>query len=103
MSREITKEEFKQQFLEKLNSTANYWLELNDKSLKEIVDGIIFSVLVAFDGGTELPAMDIVVRPHPEDKQYCIDNDENYYKDEMALDDGDLHEKWAMEYMRTRK
>lgn len=105
MAKEITLKEARKKFLEALEADAEYWMSLarEGKSMKEIVRGVIFSILVIFDGEHgHLPSMDVVVRPHPSDKEYHIDEDTDYYKDGMVLNDvveDYLHHEWA-NYMK---
>ena len=94
MSRVKTKEEVRKKFIQYLKNIGNYWLNLEGKTTKEKMEGFLFSIYNIFDGTScDMPAFDIIVRPHPDDKQYDIDNGENYYKDGMCInDDVLLHE-----------
>jgi hypothetical protein len=96
MSRSFTKGEVRQKFLDCIKDTGRYWLRVqkeNKYDTKRTIEGFLFSIYVLFDGGGDMPAFDIVVRPHSDDKQYCIDNDKNYYEDGMCInDDCCLHE-----------
>ena len=93
-SRAITKEEAREVFLSHVQSISKYWAGLPDQTDQERCDGVAFSILCIFDGVSGgLPAFDAVIRPHPEDKQYNTDIDENYYENGMAInDDVHLHE-----------
>lgn len=92
MSRELTPEEVRNQFLEHVRNVVDYWASLDNQTAKERCEGVAFSMLNIFDGSTSLPAFDIVVKPHPDDKQYCIDNDEDYMPDGVVINDCTLHE-----------
>lgn len=96
MSEVITKEEARDLFLEQVRVIAHYWIT-NERaeSSKEKVEGAIFSVMNIFDGtcGGFPAAIDLVLRPHSDDKKYCIDNDENWIEDgQLINDDCHLHE-----------
>lgn len=95
MSRAITKEEARETFLEQIKTIVDYWSELEQpKSVKDRCDGVAFSILAMIDGcSVGIPALDISISPHPDDKQYHIDNGENWYEDGMVInDDCLLHE-----------
>ena len=93
--RAYTKEEVRDMFMDKVRSTAQYWATIPEGgTIQERCEGTAFSILNIFDGTTmDLPGFDIVARPHPEDKQYCIDEGENYFEDGTVInDDCMLHE-----------
>ena len=39
-----------EQFIRQLKDIKNYWLSLPDKTVEEVVDGTLFSLLVMIDG-----------------------------------------------------
>jgi hypothetical protein len=43
----MTKQE---QFINQIKDIKNYWLSLPDKTTEEVVDGVLFSLLVMIDG-----------------------------------------------------
>lgn len=94
MSREYTKEEVRKMVLEHMRNVARYWAGANvpaDRSLLERCEGVAFSILNIFDGTSSgLPAFDLVVRPHPDDKQFHINEGENWMPDGIAIND-DCH------------
>jgi hypothetical protein len=92
-----TKKEVRDKFLYYIKSLEKYWLELPNKTVEERLNGLIFSILVTFDGESiEFPAMDIVLSPHPSDKQYHIDRGDKWYSNKIAFnDDVCLHEEWV--------
>lgn len=95
MSKPINKEQAREAFLEHVRSVARYWADPNVscETVLERCEGVAFSILVLLDGGARLPAHDVVVRPHPEDKAYHIENDDDYYVDGIVInDDCQLHE-----------
>lgn len=92
MSREKTEQEVREEFLSQIRVTARYWARLKGKTDMEKCEGVAFSILSIIDGSSCLPAFDLLVAPHESDKQYHIDNDEDYYKDKMLINDCMLHE-----------
>jgi hypothetical protein len=96
--RAFTKEELRKGFLDHLRIMARYWAASNHPMTKhELCESVIFSVLCAIDGvaGNVPFSLDLVARPHPDDKQSCIEDGENWVKDGMVInDDGYLHDEW---------
>ena len=93
--RAYTPEEVREEFLATLRQLAFYWSQQSEHTAREMCDGVIFSVLNIFDGtAMGLPAMDIVLRPHPDDANFLENDGENWYEDGMAINDFDglLHE-----------
>ena len=39
-----------EQFINQINDIKNYWLSLPNKTTEEVVDGVLFSLLVMIDG-----------------------------------------------------
>lgn len=101
MSREFTKEEVRAEFLRNAKNIANYWATLEGKTAEERCQGTLFSMLVMLDGGNgNSPGFAVLPAPHESDKQYYIDNKQNYYSevpaDAVKLDiAGTLHEEYA--------
>jgi len=82
-------------FLDQLRATKEYWLKAPRQTESERMDGLIFSILVMFDGGTMgMPAMDIRLAPHPDDKAYKISEGEQWFKPGQLINDCQLHEQW---------
>ncbi len=91
-----TESEVREEFIEYAKTIARYWSTMENKTDVEKCEGVVFSILNIFDGSTmSLPAMDIVLRPHEEDKQYCIENGEDWYEDGMVINDCMLHEMFV--------
>lgn len=68
-------------FLDECIGIADYWLNIADcKTDKEKVEGAIFSIMNIFDGtsGGFQCAVDLVLRPHPDDKKFHVDEGENW-------------------------
>lgn len=78
--REYTEEEIREQFLENIRAYVRYWDKLPDKSTKERLEGLAFSILAVIDGSTaELPAFVLAPFPHEEDKEFRRNRGENWY------------------------
>jgi len=98
MPREYTEEEVRNQFLSHIRVMTHYWENnVGQKTTKERLEGLAFSILVLIDGGTNLPSFVLAPRPHEDDKQYNIENEGNYYpenhKNNINCDiSGCLHE-----------
>lgn len=89
-----TKEEARKAFLDHIRALATYWANVERQTTEERISGALFSVLSLIDGSTlTFPAMDIVLRPHPEDKAFHKGEGEKWFKDGMVInDDVHLHE-----------
>jgi hypothetical protein len=79
MCRPYTQEEAQKEFLDHIKMLVNYWSKI-DETKKECLSGLAFSILSMLDGCTNLPAYEVIPIPHPDDKQYKIENEENYYE-----------------------
>ena len=103
MCREYTKEEMREKFLKNIESIVRYWsdVNLNPKrdNIKYRCEGVGFSIMGLLDGcNCGMPSMLLIPYPHPDDKQFHIENNENYYPEptqEMLEADigGGLHEE----------
>lgn len=71
----------------------------NEKRRPDVQDKIelaMFSLLALFDGSCiSMPGFDLVLRPHPEDKQYHIDQGQHYFEDGMVINDTELHHEFC--------
>lgn len=100
MSREYKTEEIREQFLDHIRGMVNYWDNVSKETTKEKLSGLAFSILVALDGEAgDLPGFIVAPLPNPNDKQYLINEDEDYYPENHELEDkikgdisGCLHE-----------
>lgn len=104
MSREKTEEEVRIEFLEHVAVMINYWDTQVNGSTRYKLEGFAHSVLAALDGcAGGLPGFVVAPRPHPDDKQYHIDEGDDYYReiDSGSLCDiaGSLHEQ-IVKYFR---
>lgn len=59
--------------------------EKRAQTSKEKLEGLLHSILCVFDGVTALPAFDIIPHPHPDDKQFHIENAENYWPYNLVI------------------
>ena len=92
--RAITAEELTAQFLEHIHILVDHWAITDREDIHAKLAGLAFSILAMLDGESlELPAFDIVARPHESDKDYFIKKGENYIEDGTVLEPW-LHEKW---------
>jgi hypothetical protein len=75
-----TKEEMREMFLYLCRDIARYWSRVEDKTPREMCDGVVFSMLNIIDGcsGGFPAAIDLVLEPHPDDKEYNISNNEKW-------------------------
>uniref|UniRef100_A0A6M3L8A1 Uncharacterized protein n=1 Tax=viral metagenome TaxID=1070528 RepID=A0A6M3L8A1_9ZZZZ len=88
-----TAEEVREEFLNHVRETTKYWAALPDKTPLERLEGLTFSLMVIFDGGSmALPAFDIVCSPHPDDEAYCREEGINWYPDGAVINECQLHE-----------
>ena len=105
MSRQYTLEEARDLYLDHIRGLVRYWNQdrlgsKNDppKSQLDRLSGLAFSILVLFDGGAELPGCLIIPNPHPSDKQYCIDEDTDYFPNPPQIEAMDIAEKTLHEF-----
>ena len=99
---EYTEDEIRGKFINHVRANVEYWngplSEPYDQ--RERLSGLAFSIMVLLDGGTMvLPSFIVAPHPHSDDKQYHIDNEEDYFPENHELDDqikgdigGCLHE-----------
>jgi len=79
--RELTEDEVQRVFLDQVRAMCRYWVEESiATTVKEKVEGVAFSILVALDGGNiGLPGFIVAPSPHPDDKEYHRSHGENWY------------------------
>jgi len=78
--RAYTAEEITREYLQQMMGVAAYWARKPDQTPLQMCEGVVFSILCALDGSSVLPGTKTLVAPHPEDKQYHIENGENWYE-----------------------
>ena len=103
--REKTNEEVRKEFLEYLSSLVTYWANEKRKPLaKDKLDGLVFSILNIIDGtASDLPAFNLSVSPHEDDKEFNESHGENWYPSNGEHIGGEkhLHDEWSQ--MRNKK
>jgi hypothetical protein len=103
--RAFTEEEACQTFIDSIRGIINYWdsePRATGMQRKEFCESVVLSILILFDGtSTQMPALDIVLRPHESDKQFHIDEGENWYEDGMVINDCNLHDLWYENKQRS--
>jgi hypothetical protein len=94
--RAYTSEELRDKFLHEVRTIATYWAGLPDRdqatgkpmTVKDRCDGVAFSILSVLDGSTlEIPGVDLVFQADEEDKQYHIENGENWIEPGTVVSD----------------
>lgn len=72
-----------------------YWGELAGKTTEEKLSGLVFSIFSMMDGSTmDIPGIDLVMCPHPTDREYHIEKGENYFKRGMRISTA-MHEEYC--------
>lgn len=98
MSRKYTEEEIREIFIKQVWSNIQYWKnEKRAPTLDEKLEGLAFSMLVMLDGGNaSMPKFVVAPNPHPDDKDYHIENGENYFPEDCDISGGlhDLFQKY---------
>lgn len=94
--RAYTVEEARTRYLKHVRHLAEYWSQVPNKTPLEMCEGVVFSMLVVFDGGSGgHPAIDLVLRPHPDDKAFLQGEGENWTEDGTVINaDDQLHERF---------
>lgn len=102
MSRAKTPQEIRDDVFRHVDHLIRYWSTI-DPSVKRYGNitrdrmyGLVFSICSMLDGSSDVPAFELTVNPHPDDKQYHIDNGDNWYEPGTSItDDLGLHEAWS--------
>lgn len=93
--RAYTAEEMRDRFLSILRGYVDYWEGLPNQSVRERLEGVVFSTLVVLDGGcVGFPGCDVIPRAHPDDEEYHRERGENWYPDDVDICDGELHSQF---------
>ena len=88
-------EALQRQFIDHMRWLARHWATTpGGGSVQERLDGLLHSVLATIDGSGDFPCrLDLVCRPHPDDKAYHIAQGEKWAEDGTVLNAGVmLHE-----------
>jgi hypothetical protein len=95
--RPMTADELRDDLFASMRRLARFWADAkpDGKTVLERIEGAMFSVLVLLDGhaGDSVCAYDLVARPHPSDKEYHIEEGQNWVEDGTTISEL-LHEKW---------
>jgi hypothetical protein len=97
MTKAYTKEEMREMFIAQCRAAAFFWSRVEDRTPREMCDGVVFSILNIIDGTScGFPAaISLQMEPHRDDKQYNIDNDENWVEPGQIInDDVMLHDQY---------
>lgn len=79
-------DDVKIQLISSIKHICHYWASLPNKSDIDRCEGVAFSILNIIDGTSSgLPSMDLVLRPHPDDMKFNLDNGNDYYEDGMVI------------------
>lgn len=97
MSREKTMEEVREEVLNHVRGMVDYWNGIEKDTTKEKLEGLAFSILTMLDGCGTLPSFIVAPLPNEDDKEYNIENEEDYYPKNHNSDvkcdiAGSLHE-----------
>lgn len=97
MSKAYTKEEMREMFLYQCRQTAHFWSRVEDRTPREMCDGVVFSILNIIDGmSMGFPAaISLMMDPHPNDKDYSIAEGEDWVEaGQIINDDVMLHDHY---------
>lgn len=98
VSRPKTSDEVRDEFMNACRDSVDYWASSgipSHYSIHDRLSGLLHSLLVIVDGssGSFDCSLDLVCRPHPDDKEYSISEDEDWVEDGTVLNDEHmLHE-----------
>lgn len=99
MSRAYTEDEVRKHFLDQLKALADYWA-ITGQDPQDACEGLVFSILALLDGVALMPAFEVRLSPHPDDKQFHQDQGENWYEPGTEVTDGSLHDAWSQKWKR---
>ena len=84
--RAYTANELRDLLLRRMHDIAREWAQIERDTVLERIKGALFSTLVLLDGGQlGFPGFDLVAKPHETDKQFCIDNGENWIEPDTVI------------------
>jgi len=102
MSKEKTVDEIREEFLAHVRVLIDYWDTVGGvdapKTQKDRLAGLAFSIMSTLDGcSMDVPGFLVIPNVHESDKQFNIDNGEDWYPKTPDIDDacdigGCLHE-----------
>jgi hypothetical protein len=94
MTREYTKAEVIEQFMDKTWQMIYYWAKSPNKSIVGRISGFAFSMMAELDGcSSNLPKFIVAPDPHPDDKSFCESEGVEWFPEDGTCDiSGSLHE-----------
>lgn len=92
-----TSEEIREEFLLSVKDSVSLWGNCEGKSDLEKCEGVAFSILALIDGVGMMPALKLVVDPHPDDKEFLQKEGENWYEPGTVINDCSLHDEFCQE------
>jgi hypothetical protein len=102
MSKAITKEEAREKILACVRTIAQEWSRQGCDPLR-MCEGVAFSILAMIDGASPgVPAMDLVLRPHPDDRAFCQNQGTDFFQEGMVINDCYLHDLWGSKVTNQR-
>lgn len=96
-SREKTVEEVQEEVINHTRSLIEYW-DKQSGSTYDKLEGLAFSIFSMLDGCSMLPAFKVSPMMADGDKEYYIENGENYYPENIDIA-GELHSL----FMKSKK
>jgi len=88
-----SEKEVRDMFMKKIKSITDCWSRYEAKSNKERCEGVAFSILALIDGcSVDFPAINMLLAPHPDDKQCFIECGEDYFEEGMLINNCCLHD-----------
>jgi hypothetical protein len=101
--RELTRDEVRKRFLDQMWMLVEYWEYNPSESTRDKLEGLLHSILVVLDGeGGYLPSFKMIPSPHPDDKEYMKQIEENWYPDNCDIGGG-LHDAMYNNYNNHKK
>lgn len=85
MSNPKTAKQAREAFLDQIRMYVGYWGRIEDISTRDRLNGLSFSILNIIDGTSGLPAMDLVLRPNPDDKAFYQEEGDDWYEDGQVI------------------
>jgi hypothetical protein len=94
--RELTDKEVRSRFLARVHANVDHWANVSNKTEREKLSGLAFSIMVILDGGAGLPRFVVAPAPRPDEKRIHQEHGENWFPEFNASSPcdiaGSLHE-----------
>ena len=90
---ELAVDECRDEFMAHVRALVDYWSDEDRRKgdCHSRLSGLAHSILVAIDGGSELPAFELLTMPHDDDKEFNRQNGDNWWPKSVDIAGG-LHE-----------